>query len=857
MALSLSTLRSFAVTGGGERLWQYETTDTAAAVGGAGYFNEAGAYLRAGDVVLVKASNAFRMFDVSAVSAAGAVTVRAEVGGVAVAPAAATGILFLSQSIGHQGGGTTRPRQSAWTNAPFPDRLFGLAAPFFSHINGDVWTPEFETNQNFDPGAAGPDSIRGAAEGPLVTAYRAGVTNTMALAPLRDSGAGILRPGASTARVDPETQLMATAPLLADLLPGEQIWAATAGEGATALPGFAPTGWLRGDGLPFVQPATAGYGPNGDNALAIVRSWAAAALAQGRAFRVGAVVTGLSEGVNFPGARDGVWGVDFKALMDRFRTEIQAITGQAEPPDVLMMQSISGTGVNRVTALNVVNNVNGPQKNFGRTAPGYHLIVAPYFGAIETVDSDIHADRSNRLVFGWTMAHAIKRIAFDRPATNRWQDPGLISVVAVGPNLIRATWGQPPEYGPLQIDTARLGPTVENHGLALANAGGVIAGGISAVPTLTAGVPNSLDIPIASPVAATGTFLEVAVDNEVDTSGVGGQPRFVKGRSSLRFTHPTLTANPAQSILGAGPAGAPAVPGLHQYVIRERFPVPITAAGGGGGTTYTPSATEAALHALSALVWGIGASDDAKITATGSPLLVEGVANLKAGASASAIFSSAAGSRPQRRLTAADGGLAADVAAREAGIRFISSSPTVATWLSPVAGGAADVTLAGTEWAIAAIVPPEVYSTINWLFGQGSQTGDLNAGVRFFTSGGTNPTVQLKYGASVVNAPGQTVAAPLCVIAERTAAGLIRLRVNGVSATAVDASAVSLAGIAQSAPNFGTINNAPAAGLRGVVARAYRFNKPVISDLSGGELRAFELMALAHHPSLFAFTPST
>lgn len=78
MALSLANLENHSGSGAGRKLFSYATTaDAKAAVKGAGYFNDAAGLLTVGDRIMIHSTDADFDCHVSAISAAGVVTIAA------------------------------------------------------------------------------------------------------------------------------------------------------------------------------------------------------------------------------------------------------------------------------------------------------------------------------------------------------------------------------------------------------------------------------------------------------------------------------------------------------------------------------------------------------------------------------------------------------------------------------------------------------------------------------------------------------------------------------------------------------------------------------------------------------------
>lgn len=77
MAFSLKTLENHSGSGSGVRIFSYSTTDNKAAVKGANYFDDGAGLLAVGTRLLIHASDADFDAHVSAISAAGAVTIAA------------------------------------------------------------------------------------------------------------------------------------------------------------------------------------------------------------------------------------------------------------------------------------------------------------------------------------------------------------------------------------------------------------------------------------------------------------------------------------------------------------------------------------------------------------------------------------------------------------------------------------------------------------------------------------------------------------------------------------------------------------------------------------------------------------
>lgn len=80
MALDITKLENLAGSGGGRKVFAYDAatgSDNKATVQGAGYFNDANLLLTVGDRILIHASDADFDCHVSAISAAGVVTIAA------------------------------------------------------------------------------------------------------------------------------------------------------------------------------------------------------------------------------------------------------------------------------------------------------------------------------------------------------------------------------------------------------------------------------------------------------------------------------------------------------------------------------------------------------------------------------------------------------------------------------------------------------------------------------------------------------------------------------------------------------------------------------------------------------------
>ena len=77
MAFTLKNLENHGGSGAGTKIFSYATADNKATVKGAGYFNDGASVLAVNDRILIAASDANFDCHVSAISAAGVVTIAA------------------------------------------------------------------------------------------------------------------------------------------------------------------------------------------------------------------------------------------------------------------------------------------------------------------------------------------------------------------------------------------------------------------------------------------------------------------------------------------------------------------------------------------------------------------------------------------------------------------------------------------------------------------------------------------------------------------------------------------------------------------------------------------------------------